>query len=42
LAVAHGLGSLAIGTEPEWEHLYTEAAKLAFDRISAPQISQGG
>ena len=39
LAVAHGLGSLAIGTEPEWEHLYTEAAKLAFDRMSAPQIS---
>ena len=42
LAVAHGLGSLAMGTEPEWEHMYTEAAKLAFDRISAPQISQGG
>jgi AcrR family transcriptional regulator len=42
LAVAHGLGSLAIGTEPEWEHMYTEAAKLAFDRMSAPQISQGG
>jgi TetR/AcrR family transcriptional regulator, transcriptional repressor of aconitase len=41
LAVAHGLGSLAIGTEPEWEHMYTEAAKLAFDRLSAPQISQG-
>jgi TetR/AcrR family transcriptional regulator, transcriptional repressor of aconitase len=39
LAVAHGLGSLAIGTEPEWEHMYTEAAKLAFDRMSAPQIS---
>jgi TetR/AcrR family transcriptional regulator, transcriptional repressor of aconitase len=39
LAVAHGLGSLAIGTEPEWERLYTEAAKLAFDRMSAPQIS---
>ena len=42
LAVAHGLGSLAIGTEPEWEHMYTEAAKLAFDRMSAAQISQGG
>jgi len=39
LAVAHGLGSLAIGTEPEWEHLYTEAAKLAFDRLSAPPIT---
>ena len=42
LAVAHGLGSLAIGTEPEWEHMYTEAAKLAFDRMSALQISHGG
>ena len=29
LAVAHGLGSLAIDIEPEWEHMYTEAAKLA-------------
>jgi len=37
LAVAHGLGSLAIDTEPEWEHMYTEAAKLAFDRMSSPQ-----
>jgi len=37
-AVAHGLGSLAIDTEPEWEHMYTEAAKLAFDRLSAPPI----
>ena len=34
-AVAHGLGSLAIDSEPEWEHLYTEAAKLVFDRMSA-------
>jgi len=42
LAVAHGLGSLALDTEPEWEHMYTEAAKLAFDRMSAPQISQLG
>jgi len=43
LAVIHGLGSLAIGTEPECEHLYTEAAKLAFDRMSAPEaISSDG
>ena len=38
LAVAHGLGSLAIDTEPEWECLYTEAAKLVFDRMTAPKI----
>jgi len=37
LAVAHGLGNLAIDTEPESEQMYTEAAKLAFDRLSAPQ-----
>jgi len=42
LAVAYGLGSLAIGSEPEWEHMYKEAATLAFDRMSVPQISQGG
>ena len=41
-AVAHGLGSLAIDTEPEWEHMYTEAAKLVFDRITGPQISNLG
>lgn len=35
LAVAHGLGSLAIETDPEWEHIYTEAAKLVFDRLTA-------
>ena len=39
LAVAHGLGSLAIDTEPEWEHMYTEAAKLVFDRMTASEIS---
>ena len=38
LAVAHGLGSLAIDTEPEWECLYTEAAKLVFDRMTAPKV----
>ena len=42
LAVAHGLGSLAIDTGPEWEHIYTEAAKLAFDRMSASKISNLG
>lgn len=36
LAVAHGLGSLAIETDPEWENTYTEAAKLVFDRVTAP------
>lgn len=40
LAVAHGLGSLAIDTEPELEHMYTEAAKLVFDRMVASQISK--
>ena len=40
LAVAHGLGSLAIDGEPEWEHMYTEAAKLVFDRMSASQSSR--
>ena len=40
LAVAHGLGSLAIDSEPEWEHMYTEAAKLVFDRMSASQSSR--
>jgi AcrR family transcriptional regulator len=42
LAVAHGLGSLAIDTEPEWEHMCTGAAKLVFDRMSASQISNFG
>ena len=40
LAVAHGLGSLAIDSEPEWEHMYTEAATLVFDRMSASQSSR--
>jgi AcrR family transcriptional regulator len=39
LAIVHGLGSLAIDSGTEREHLYTEAAKLAFDRMTAPQIS---
>jgi hypothetical protein len=42
LAVAQGLGTLAHDTGPEWEHMYTEAARLAFDRIAAPQISERG
>ena len=42
LAVAYGLGSLAIDSEPEWEHMYTEAAKLAFDRVTGTQISYQG
>lgn len=36
-AIAYGLGSLAIDSEPEWEHMYTEAAKLVFDRITGPK-----
>jgi AcrR family transcriptional regulator len=42
LAVAQGLGTIAHDTGPEWEHMYTEAARLAFDRIAAPQIFQRG
>jgi len=42
LAVAHGLGTLAIDAEPEFEHIYTEAARLVFDRMTAPRISHSG
>lgn len=42
LAVARGLGSLAIDTEPEREKMYTEAARLVFDRMTAPQNSHTG
>jgi len=42
LAVAHGLGSLAIDAEPECEHMYTEAATLVFDRMTASEISHLG
>jgi AcrR family transcriptional regulator len=42
LAVVHGLGSLAIDTGAERECIYTEAAKLAFDRITGPEISHQG
>jgi hypothetical protein len=41
-AVAHGLGSLAIDAEPEWEQMYTEAAKFVFDRVFASQITHIG
>jgi TetR/AcrR family transcriptional regulator, transcriptional repressor of aconitase len=34
-AVAQGLGSLAIDADPEWEQMCLEAAKLAFDRMTA-------
>ncbi len=36
LAVARGLASLATATEPEREQMYTEAATLVFDRVTAP------
>jgi len=42
LAVTRGLASLAIEAGPEMEPLYSEAAKLVFDRVSAPQISTVG
>jgi AcrR family transcriptional regulator len=42
LAVARGLATLAIEAGPEMEQLYSEAAKLAFDRMSAPEISTVG
>ena len=42
LAAIHGLGNLAIDTEPEWEQMYTEAARLVFDRMSEPPISHRG
>ncbi len=42
LAVALGLGILAVDTDPTWEHTYTEAATLVFDRVTAFQISQLG
>ena len=37
LAVSRGLGSLAIEADSGFENLYTEAATLVFDRMSAPQ-----
>lgn len=37
LAVIQGLGSIAIDNDPEREQMYTEAAKLVFDRMTAPK-----
>ena len=42
LAVVQGLGSLAIDIGTELECMYTEAAKLAFDRMTGPEISHQG
>jgi len=42
MAVAYGLGILAIDTEPNGEHIYTEAARLVFDRMTGPEISHLG
>jgi AcrR family transcriptional regulator len=42
LAVALGLGILAVDTDAEWECIYNQAAALAFDRMTAPQLSQLG
>jgi len=39
LAVSRGLATLAIEADPVFETLYTEAARLVFDRMSAPQDS---
>ncbi len=39
LAVAYGLGSFASDAEPDLEQMYTEASKLAFDRMTAQQSS---
>ena len=42
LAVALGLGILAVDTNPEREHMYAEAATLAFDRMTVSQLSHLG
>ena len=42
LAVALGLGVLAADTNPESEHMYAEAAALAFDRMTSAELSQLG
>jgi TetR/AcrR family transcriptional regulator, transcriptional repressor of aconitase len=42
LAVARGLATLAIEAGPEMEQLYSEAARVAFNRMAAPQISTVG
>jgi TetR/AcrR family transcriptional regulator, transcriptional repressor of aconitase len=40
LAVAHGLGTLALDAEPECELMYTDAARLVFDRLTGPAFCQ--
>jgi AcrR family transcriptional regulator len=42
LAVALGLGILAIDTDPERENICAEAATLVFDRMTASQLSNLG
>ena len=42
LAAVTGLGLLALDTDSEWEHMYTDAAILAFDRMTTFQLSQLG
>jgi AcrR family transcriptional regulator len=42
LAAALGLGILAVDTNPEREHMYAEAATLAFDRMTVSQLSHLG
>jgi hypothetical protein len=39
LAVAYGHGSLSIWIEEASKHIYMEAAKPAFDRVTASEIS---
>jgi len=42
LAAALGLGILAVDTDPQREHLYSEAAALVFDRMTVSQLSHLG
>ncbi len=42
LAITYGLGSLAIDIGTEREYIYTQAAKLAFDRMTGAEISHQG
>ena len=42
LAVALGLGILAVDTDPERKCMYTAAATLVFDRMTASQLSHLG
>jgi len=42
VALAQGLGILAMDTDPEWEHMCTDAARLVFDRVTASPTSQIG